>query len=137
MSWLAGRGIDPPSEVNARASRRLMQVMTGLPVRIADPPELLARERQELEFATLVGAYQPIVFRWAIALSGDQDEADDITQKVFVRVHRKLACFRGDGPFEAWLYRITRRRTPHPNDRAAAGVYGHAKRVRYRSRCAH
>ena len=26
-----------------------------------------------------------------------------------MRVYRKLAGFRGDGPLEAWLYRITRR----------------------------
>ena len=74
-------------------------------------PELVARMREgdDGAFAALVGKYQPFVFRWAIALSGDEDEADDITQEVFVRVHRKLSLFRGDGPFEGWLYRITRR----------------------------
>ena len=85
--------------------------MTGLPVPIAEPPELVARTRDgdERAFAALVGRYQPIVFRWAIALSGDADEAEDITQEVFIRVHRKLSDFRGDGSFDAWLYRITRR----------------------------
>jgi RNA polymerase sigma-70 factor (ECF subfamily) len=85
--------------------------MTGLPVPLAEPLELVARTRggDEGAFATLVGEYQPLVFRWAIALSGDADEAEDITQEVFVRVHRKLSSFRGDGPFEGWLYRITRR----------------------------
>jgi RNA polymerase sigma-70 factor (ECF subfamily) len=88
-----------------------MHVMSGLPVPIAEPPELVARTREgdESAFATLVGTYQPFVFRWAFALSGDEDEAEDITQEVFVRVHRKLSSFRGDGSFEGWLYRITRR----------------------------
>src|ERR671915_384464 len=91
--------------------RGLIHVMTGFPVPIVEPPELVARTREgdDGAFATLVGTYQPFVFRWAIALSGDEDEAEDITQEVFVRVHRKLASFRGDGPFEGWLYRITRR----------------------------
>lgn len=60
-------------------------------------------------FAIVVRRFQPLVFRWALALCGDDDEAEDITQEVFIRVHRKLSGFRGDGPFEGWLYRITRR----------------------------
>lgn len=73
--------------------------------------ELIARTRggDESAFASLVSVYQPVVFRWAVALAGDQDDADDITQEVFVRVHRKLGAFRGDGSFDGWLYRITRR----------------------------
>lgn len=85
--------------------------MTGLPVTYIETASLVARTREgdDGAFARLIGMYQPVVFRWAIALSGDEDEADDITQEVFVRVHRKLWSFRGDGPFEGWLYRITRR----------------------------
>lgn len=85
--------------------------MTGLPVLLAESPELVALPRagDARAFTTLVERYRPIVFRWAIALTGNQDDADDITQEVFVRVHRKLGSFRGDGPFDAWLYRITRR----------------------------
>ena len=97
--------------VNAEGLRWLTHLMSGLPVPMVEPPELVARTRggDESAFAALVGTYQPSVFRWAIALSGGEDEAEDITQEVFVRVHRKLSSFRGDGPFEGWLYRITRR----------------------------
>ncbi|HEY4131606.1 MAG TPA: RNA polymerase sigma factor [Gemmatimonadaceae bacterium] len=85
--------------------------MTGLSVHLSDAPDLITRTRDgdERAFASLVEAYQPRVFRWAFALSGDRDDAEDIAQEVFVRVYRKLAGFRGDGPFDAWLYRITRR----------------------------
>ena len=84
--------------------------MTGL-MSIAQVPELVAKTRggDDRAFAVLVAKYQPLVFRWAIALCGDDDEAEDIMQEVFVRVHRKLGGFRGDGAFEGWLYRITRR----------------------------
>src|ERR1700712_6055437 len=85
--------------------------MTGLPLPMVELPLLVARARagDEGAFAVLVTKYQPMIFRWAVVLSGDEDEADDITQEVFVRVCRKLSGFRGDGSFEGWLYRITRR----------------------------
>ncbi len=34
------------------------------------------------------------------------DEADDVTQDVFVRVWDKLGSFRGDAAFGTWLYRL-------------------------------
>lgn len=77
---------------------------------IGAPNELLAQvPGDDRAFARLVERYQPLAFRWAVALSGDEDAAEDITQEAFVLVHRKLSTFRGDGPFEAWLYRIVRR----------------------------
>lgn len=98
-----------------------MVVMTSIPVLFADPPDLVTRTREgdDAAFGALVERYRPLVFRWAIALVGDADEAEDVTQEVFVRVHRKLASYRGEGPFEGWLYRITRRivlrtRPPRP-----------------------
>jgi RNA polymerase sigma factor (sigma-70 family) len=63
----------------------------------------------ETAFVAVVARFKPLVFRWAIALCGDADEAEDITQEVFIRVYRSIATFRSDGPFDAWLYRITRR----------------------------
>lgn len=85
--------------------------MTGLPVPLAALPEAFAPARHDGEdsFAALVARFQPFVFRWAMVLADDADEADDIVQEVFVSVHRTLAAYRGDGPFEGWLYRITRR----------------------------
>ncbi len=88
-----------------------LSLSTTLAPGLPEPLELLARTRRGDDggFASLVAVYQPRVFRWAMGLSGDQDDADDITQEVFVRAYRKLGTFRGDGSFEGWLYRITRR----------------------------
>ena len=69
----------------------------------------LASAGDDTAFTALVTRFQPAVFRWSLIFASDPDEAEDITQEVFVRVHRQLGGYRSDGPLEAWLYRITRR----------------------------
>jgi RNA polymerase sigma-70 factor (ECF subfamily) len=98
--------------------------MTGLPLPAIEPPDLLAPLHEEGDgaFTALVRQYQPSIFRWAMALSGDGDTADDITQEVFVRVHRRLSSFRGDGSFEGWLFRITRRVALRTRERSSRPV---------------
>jgi RNA polymerase sigma-70 factor (ECF subfamily) len=89
------------------------------------PRELAARAEagDTGAFTTLVAALHPIVHRWALVFAADPDEADDIVQETFVRMHRCLAQFQGDAPLEAWLYRIVRR---------AAGQRGRTARRRLR-----
>ena len=69
----------------------------------------LASAGDDTAFTSLVTRFQPAVFRWSLTFASDPDEAEDITQEVFVRVHRQIGNYRSDGPLEAWLYRITRR----------------------------
>jgi len=69
----------------------------------------LASAGDDTAFTTIVTRFQPAVFRWALTFARDPDEAEDITQEVFVRTHRQLGDYRSDGPLDAWLYRITRR----------------------------
>ncbi len=69
----------------------------------------LAAAGDDTAFTTLVTRYQPAVFRWGLMFARDPDEAEDITQEVFVRAHRQLSQYRSDGSLEAWLYAITRR----------------------------
>lgn len=69
----------------------------------------LASAGDDSAFTSLVARFQPAVFRWSLTFARDPDEAEDITQEVFVRVHRRIGDYRSDGPLEAWLYRITRR----------------------------
>ena len=46
------------------------------------------RDGDVASFTLLVEQYKPIIFRWAMGLIGDGDEADDITQEVFVVVYQ-------------------------------------------------
>jgi len=54
----------------------------------------------------IVRAHSGRVFRLAYRLTGNQHDAEDLTQEVFVRVFRSLATYT-PGTFEGWLHRIT------------------------------
>jgi RNA polymerase sigma-70 factor (ECF subfamily) len=46
------------------------------------------------------------VYRLAYRLSGNAQDADDLTQETFIRVFRSLSSYQ-PGTFEGWLHRIT------------------------------
>ena len=54
----------------------------------------------------IVRAHSGRVYRLAYRLTGNQHDAEDLTQEVFVRVFRSLASYT-PGTFEGWLHRIT------------------------------
>ncbi|HUR74250.1 MAG TPA: RNA polymerase sigma factor SigE [Sporichthya sp.] len=54
----------------------------------------------------IVRTHSARVYRLAYRLSGNQHDAEDLTQEVFVRVFRSLSTYQ-PGTFEGWLHRIT------------------------------
>ncbi|MDX1660454.1 MAG: RNA polymerase sigma factor [Gemmatimonadota bacterium] len=56
-------------------------------------------------FERLYRQYVPMIHALAIRMAGPQD-ADDLTQEIFVRVWEKLDTFRGDAAFGTWLHRV-------------------------------
>ncbi|MGD2153324.1 MAG: RNA polymerase sigma factor, partial [Gemmatimonadales bacterium] len=81
------------------------------PTRIDDSVSALVRGAQagdEGAFERLVRRHYARIHRWALARTGDRDEADDVTQEVLVRLHRHLASFDGRSQFTTWLYQVTR-----------------------------
>jgi RNA polymerase sigma-70 factor, ECF subfamily len=57
------------------------------------------------DFQEIYNLYQPKIIRYVTGMVGEAD-AEDITQEVFVKVHRALDNFRGDAKLSTWLYRI-------------------------------
>jgi RNA polymerase sigma-70 factor (ECF subfamily) len=57
-------------------------------------------------FAQLVRAYDQNVLRLAMNLLRSPEDAYDIYQEAFLRIHRNLPGFRFDCAFNTWLYRI-------------------------------
>jgi RNA polymerase sigma-70 factor (ECF subfamily) len=57
-------------------------------------------------FTKLVRAHSSLVYRVALRILGNED-AQDASQEVWIRVWRNMRAFRGESAFTTWLYRIT------------------------------
>jgi RNA polymerase sigma-70 factor (ECF subfamily) len=60
----------------------------------------------DLACTRLVTDHQRMVFQLALHLLGDPQEAQDLTQEVFLKVFRTLQQFRGQSTLRTWIYRI-------------------------------
>lgn len=58
-------------------------------------------------FNVLVKRYQKKVYWIARKMLGNQEDADDVVQDVFVKVYKSLKDFRSESSFYTWLYRVT------------------------------
>ncbi|HET9503084.1 MAG TPA: sigma-70 family RNA polymerase sigma factor [Hymenobacter sp.] len=72
--------------------------------------EILAKfqdpARRNLAFNQLVRKYQQKVYWHVRKMVIDHDDADDLTQDVFVKVWKHLENFRQDAQLFTWIYRI-------------------------------
>jgi len=57
-------------------------------------------------FDELYLRHHGFVYNICLGFSSDPEEAHDLAQETFVRVHRALANFRGESQFKTWVYRI-------------------------------
>lgn len=71
---------------------------------------LLTRERQAsdiADFDRIVDLHRKQVYGLAYQLTGNHEDADDISQEVFIRAYKSIGKFRGGSRLSTWLYRIT------------------------------
>jgi RNA polymerase sigma-70 factor (ECF subfamily) len=47
------------------------------------------------------------VYSLCLRMTRNVDEAEDLTQDVFIQLLRKIGSFRGESHFSTWLYRLT------------------------------
>ena len=62
--------------------------------------------RDETAFNELVLTYERRVFSLVFRMLGRRDEAEDLSQEVFVQVFKAIDQFRGDSKLSTWIYRI-------------------------------
>jgi RNA polymerase sigma-70 factor, ECF subfamily len=65
------------------------------------------KAREDSAFREFVRLYQRRVFALATQLLGNSDDADDLTQEVFIKAHSAIANFQGASSLYTWLHRIT------------------------------
>ena len=57
-------------------------------------------------FEKLVTEYEKAVYAIAQRMTGNPEDAADMTQETFIKAYNSLSSFRGDSKFSVWLYRI-------------------------------
>jgi len=81
-----------------------------------DRRDLLEEERalvsrclagKEGAFAELVERFQNLVFNLSYRFMGSPQEAEDLSQEVFLKIFRSLPTFRRASTLKTWIYRIT------------------------------
>jgi RNA polymerase sigma factor (sigma-70 family) len=63
-------------------------------------------ETKNYGFNLLVRAYQQKVYWHIRKMVIDHDDADDVTQEVFIKIHKYIDNFREDSQLYTWIYRI-------------------------------
>jgi RNA polymerase sigma-70 factor (ECF subfamily) len=58
-------------------------------------------------FAELAGRYERRIFSLALHYTHDTQDAEDLSQEVWLRAYRAIAGFKGESGFYTWIRRIT------------------------------
>ncbi len=75
---------------------------------ISDSQLIISLQAGSLEaLGVLYDRHRGLVFRTAVAITGDSEAAADLLQDVFLRLHRFADHIDPSRPLEPWLYRMT------------------------------
>ena len=66
-------------------------------------------DEDQIRFNELMGETYKKVYNMAYRLSGNRQDAEDLTQEAFYRAYRSFGDYEGDRPFENWIFRIVTR----------------------------
>ena len=58
------------------------------------------------EFARLVEAYSPFIYRLGMKMLNNPQDAEDILQETFIKAYHHIENFNGRSRISTWLYRI-------------------------------
>jgi RNA polymerase sigma-70 factor (ECF subfamily) len=62
-------------------------------------------DASEAEFQEIYAVFQPKILRYMARMVGE-NEAEDLTQEVFIKIGAVLGTFRGEASLSTWIYRI-------------------------------
>ncbi|MDP4084989.1 MAG: sigma-70 family RNA polymerase sigma factor [Bacillota bacterium] len=52
--------------------------------------------------------YSTLIYRFLVLMVNSREEAEDLTQEVFIRAYKGLPNFKGESSYKTWLYTIAR-----------------------------
>lgn len=70
--------------------------------------ELIERLKKgdDTAFKIIVDTWKDMVYNTSLGIVQNTEDAEDVTQEVFVQVYESVHHFKGDSKFSTWLYRI-------------------------------
>lgn len=64
------------------------------------------KQGEESAFREIVETRQSLVYNTVLGLLQNAEDAEDVTQEVFIKVFESIRQFKGESAFSTWLYRI-------------------------------
>lgn len=91
-----------------RGSRKMAAESIPLPVIDTEELELVnkARVGDSVAFASLVNRYEGKIFRLAMNITQNREDAEDVLQEAFLKAYEHLDQFQGNSKFYTWIVRI-------------------------------
>jgi len=68
---------------------------------------MYAQSGDEGAFDEIVGRYADKIYGFALRITRNPSDAEEVFQEIFLTLSRKLETFRGESKFSSWLYRVT------------------------------
>jgi RNA polymerase sigma-70 factor (ECF subfamily) len=84
-----------------------------------------AQDGDALAFDEIVERHKGAVFRAALAVLRNREDAEDVTQETFITAYNKLDTFRGESQLRTWLSRIAWNRSLDQRRRGRFRSYLH------------
>ncbi len=106
----AGYSVNPALLWENGASRKMAPERhpVEIPVVENDELDLVARSRQgdTAAFSILVRRYEGKIFRLAMNITQNREDAEDVLQEAFFKAYEHLDQFQGNSKFYTWIVRI-------------------------------
>jgi RNA polymerase sigma-70 factor (ECF subfamily) len=65
-----------------------------------------AKAGDEAAFESLVRLHEKMVYHLALRMTGNPEDAGDLTQEAFISAYRALSGFKEESSFSTWIYRL-------------------------------
>ena len=85
-----------------------------MPTHLENEPTLVAEARagSAEAFTTLVKQYDRYIYRLALNITGNKEDAEDICQETLAKAIDRVDTLQTGGAFRSWLFRIAKNTPP-------------------------